>query len=87
MIFYDLNTRIVLKPGDVIFFKSKWLLHGNAPLSLPAIHTRYSLTFFTKQRDFHYEEVENSDFGDEEEVNESDEGNEPILLICLISSR
>lgn len=54
LVFYDLGFRVELQPGDVIIFKSKELLHGNAPL-LPKSITRFSLTFFTKQRDFYYQ--------------------------------
>lgn len=53
--FYDLGIRVALQPGDVIIFKSKELLHGNAPLWWKSL-TRFSLTFFTKQRDFYYQD-------------------------------
>ncbi len=71
--FYELGYRIELRPGDAIFFKSKQLLHGNAPLK-NALDQQFSLTFFTKRRDFHYEEpdvtIEEEEFGPEEVVGE-----------------
>jgi ectoine hydroxylase-related dioxygenase (phytanoyl-CoA dioxygenase family) len=74
LIFYDLGYRIRLQPGDAIFFKSKQLLHGNAPLSNSSTDERFSLTFFTKRRDFHFEDeeetVEEREFGDEEIVDD-----------------
>ncbi len=59
--FYDLGLRIRLRPGDAIFFKSKWLLHGNAPLDNPSIDWRFSFTFFTHALDFKIDPAFNND--------------------------
>jgi hypothetical protein len=55
VVFYELGYRIELRSGDAIFFKSKQLLHGNTSLK-NALDQQFSLTFFTKKRDFHVEE-------------------------------